>query len=113
MANWLHPNQHVRKLIGMGVVTVLMALWGWWLFNWLTPPQHNPFKPLDLVSRPGLATGYKLDRLAASPAQCFALLDAAGQEPEVGRRGLLSALFDPEREPSEDEVSAVRGRLEE
>lgn len=76
--DWLHPNLHVRRLIGMSVVTVLMSLWGWWLFNVLTPPQHNPFKPLDLTVRPGLATGFKLDRLAQDPAQCFALLDAAG-----------------------------------
>ncbi|RYY93754.1 MAG: hypothetical protein EON61_24580 [Alphaproteobacteria bacterium] len=78
MADWIHPNQHVRKLIGMGVVTILISLWGWWIFNWLTPPQHNPFKPLDLAAKPGLATGYKLDRLASNPDECFALLDAAG-----------------------------------
>ena len=78
MADWIHPNRHVRKLLGMGVVTVLMALWGWWLFNWLTPPQDNPFKPLELTEKPGLATGFKLDRLANHPALCFQLLDEAG-----------------------------------
>ncbi len=100
MADWIHPNQHVRKLVGMGVVTILIALWGWWVFNWLTPPQHNPFKPLDLVAKPGLATGYKLDRLASHPEQCFALLDAAGvkytqldrdgAQPECGLRNALT-----------------------
>jgi len=78
MTDWIHPNLHMRRLIGMAVTTVLISLWGWWLFNWLTPPQHNPFKPLDLVARPGIATGFKLDRLAQDPAQCFALLDKAG-----------------------------------
>lgn len=78
--DWIHPNLHVRRLIGMGVVTVVMALWGWWLFNWLTPPQDNPFKPLDLVARPGIATGLKLDRLKHDGAQCFDLLDEAGVE---------------------------------
>jgi hypothetical protein len=78
MADWIHPNRHVRKLLGMGVVTVLMALWGWWLFNWLTPPQDNPFKPLELTTEPGLATGFKLDRLANNPTLCFQLLDEAG-----------------------------------
>ncbi len=78
MMDWIHPNRHIRRLVGMGVVTALMGLWGWWLSNWLTPPQHNPFRPLDLATKPGLATGFKLDRLAQDPAQCFALLDAAG-----------------------------------
>lgn len=78
MTEWIHPNRHIRRLIGMGVVTVLMAIWGWWLFNWLTPARHNPFKPLELTERPGLATGFKLDRLAQNPALCFQLLDQAG-----------------------------------
>jgi hypothetical protein len=76
--DWIHPNLHVRRLIGMAVVTIALSLWGWWLFNWLTPPQHNPFKPLDLTRTPGVATGFKLDSLADEPAQCFALLDEAG-----------------------------------
>jgi hypothetical protein len=75
---WLHPNLHVRRLIGMAAVTLAMSLATWWLFNLLTPPQHNPFKPLDLTVRPGIATGFKLDRLTSSPPLCFALLDKAG-----------------------------------
>lgn len=76
--DWLHPNPHVRRLIGMALVSVLMSLAGWWLFNLLTPPQHNPFKPLDLTNEPGLATGFKLDRLGADRQTCFTLLDGAG-----------------------------------
>ena len=39
------------------------------------------------------------------------LRDGSDRGPEVGRRGLLSALFDPAREPADDELSAQRGRL--
>ncbi len=75
---WLHPNLHVRRLIGMAAVTLVMSMATWWLFNLLTPRQHNPFKPLDLAIRPGIATGLKLDGLSASPTVCFALLDNVG-----------------------------------
>jgi hypothetical protein len=75
---WIHPNMHVRRLLGMAVVTIAMSLAGWWVFNLLTPPQHNPFKPLDLAIRPGIATGFKLDGLSKSPPLCFALLDKVG-----------------------------------
>ena len=76
--DWIHPNLHVRRLIGMAAVTIAMSMAGWWIFNLLTPPQHNPFKPLDLTIRPGVATGFKLDHLRSSPQLCFGLLDAAG-----------------------------------
>ena len=76
--DWIHPNLHVRRLIGMAAVTAVMLFAAWWVFNLLTPPQHNPFKPLDLATRPGIATGFKLDRLASSPPLCFGLLDKAG-----------------------------------
>jgi hypothetical protein len=76
--NWLHPNRHVRKLIGMGAVTLGLSLLGWLVFDWLTPAQHNPFKPLDLATRPGIATGFKLDRLAQNKQKCFAALDRVG-----------------------------------
>ena len=76
--DWIHPNLHVRRLIGMAIVTVAMLSVTWWVFNLLTPAQHNPFKPLDLATRPGLATALKLDRLGSSPPLCFALLDKAG-----------------------------------
>ena len=66
---------HVRRLLGMAVVTIAMSLAGWWVFDLLTPPQHNPFKPLDLAIRPGIATGFKLGGLSKSPPLCFALLD--------------------------------------
>jgi hypothetical protein len=55
---------------------------------------------LDLAARPGLSTGFKLDRLAQDPALCFELLDQAGvkysrieltgPEPECGLRDALT-----------------------
>ena len=75
---WIHPNLHMRRLIGMAAVTLAMSFATWWVFNLLTPPQHNPFKPLDLTIRPGIATGFKLDALGSNPPLCFALLDRAG-----------------------------------
>jgi hypothetical protein len=65
-----------------------------------TPPQHNPFKPLDLASEPGLATGFKLDRLAQHPQRCFDALDRVdvgytrisreGAEPECAMENALT-----------------------
>lgn len=58
----------------MGVLTILMGLWGFWLFNWLTPPQHNPFKQLDLAWKPGLAMASKstaLQRIPPSALCCW------------------------------------------
>lgn len=55
-----------------------MLLLGWQIFNFFTPPQHNPFKPLDLTIKAGVATGYKLKSLGANKPACFALLDQAG-----------------------------------
>lgn len=43
-----------------------------------TRPQDLPWTPLDLTAPVGWATKTKLARLEADPAQCFALLDAAG-----------------------------------
>jgi hypothetical protein len=74
---WFHHSLHLRRLLGMALVTVGMSLAGWWVFNLLTPPQHNPFKPLDLTVRPGVVTGFKLDRLGEDKSACFALLDSA------------------------------------
>jgi len=78
MADWIHPNLHVRRLIGMGAVTFGLLLLGGMAFYWLAPPQDNPFKPVSLSARPGLATGFKLDRLSQNPAACFAALDKVG-----------------------------------
>jgi hypothetical protein len=55
-----------------------MLLLGWQAFNFLTPPQHNPFTPLDLTIKPGVATGCKLGSLGDQKPTCFALLDEAG-----------------------------------
>lgn len=64
----------------MAAVTVGMSLATWWLFNLLTPPQDNPFKPLDLTVKPGIVTGFKLDSLTHDKPLCFTLLDRAGVE---------------------------------
>jgi hypothetical protein len=78
--DWYHRSIHVRRLIAMALITVVMCAGAWWLVNALTPPQHNPFKPLDLTLKPGIVTGFKLDRLAHNKPACFQLLDAAGVE---------------------------------
>lgn len=75
---WFHRSLHLRRLIGMAAVTIAMLWATWWVYNLLTPPQHNPFKPLDLTLKPGIVTGFKLDSLTHDKPQCFALLDKAG-----------------------------------
>jgi hypothetical protein len=75
---WHHRSIHVRRLIYKAVITVAMLLLGWQAFNFFTPPQHNPFKPLDLKIKPGIVTGFKLDSLGHDKPKCFALLDQAG-----------------------------------
>lgn len=75
---WYRRSIHVRRLVGMAAVTVGVSLAGWWAFNLLTPPQHNPFKPLDLTVRPGIVTGFNLDTLKHNKSRCFVLLDQAG-----------------------------------
>ncbi len=77
---WYHRSLHLRRLIGMTLVTIGMSLATWWLFNLLTPPQHNPFQPLDLAVRPGVVTGFKLDGLGHDKQTCFSLLDGTGVE---------------------------------
>ncbi len=69
---------------------LLKSLWRYWigllapslvavsLFLWLAPPQHNPFAPLDLNDRPGLASHFKMTQLARHPEACFNALDATG-----------------------------------
>jgi len=48
------------------------------LFLRFAPPQHNPFVPLDLNDRPGIASHFKLTRMHRHPAACFDALDASG-----------------------------------
>jgi len=74
MLKRLHPNVHVQRLIGMALASAAISLCAWWMFNLLAPAQDNPFRPLTPATQPGLATGLKLDRLAHTPAACFALL---------------------------------------
>lgn len=42
------------------------------------PPWHNPFAPLDLNHKPGLASHFKTTRLERHPDACFSALDATG-----------------------------------
>ncbi len=76
--HWYHRSVHVRRLFYKAIITMAMLLLGWQIFNFFTPPQHNPFKPLDLTLKPGVVTGYKLDSLGADKPACFALLDEVG-----------------------------------
>ncbi|MDP3460362.1 MAG: extensin family protein [Hyphomonas sp.] len=48
------------------------------LFLRFAPPQHNPFVPLDLNHKPGLASHFKMTQLARHPDACFNALDATG-----------------------------------
>jgi len=48
------------------------------LFLWLAPPQHNPFAPLDLNDKPGLASHFKMTQLKRHASACFSALDASG-----------------------------------
>lgn len=69
---------------------LLKVLWRYWiglilpsivavgLFLWLAPPQDNPFVPLDLNHKPGLASHFKLTQLYRHPAACFGALDTTG-----------------------------------
>lgn len=49
-------------------------------FHLFAPPQHVPWKPLDLSHPVGWATGGKIDRLANDPSVCFAALEAIDVE---------------------------------
>ena len=71
-------NRHVRDLIVMAAITVGLIGAAWWAVDRFVPPQDNPFKPLDLMMPPGLATGAKLRALADDPALCRQLLAEAG-----------------------------------
>ncbi len=48
------------------------------IFLRFAPPQDNPFMPLDLNNKPGLASRYKMTQLERHPAACFNALDATG-----------------------------------
>jgi Extensin-like protein C-terminus len=48
------------------------------VFLRFAPPQHNPFVPLDLNHKPGLASHFKMTQLERHPDACFNALDATG-----------------------------------
>jgi hypothetical protein len=61
------------------------------------PARHNPFAPIDLTARPGVATPVQLARLKGDREACFTALDQAGVgytplEDEL--RGEKCGLFD-------------------
>src|SRR5690348_4883750 len=91
----IHPNPHVRKLVGMAAVSVGLGFLGYLVFDLLTPPQHNPFKPVELTREIGFATGFKLDRLSQDPNACFAALNRAGIEyTRLDKAELIKAKLD-------------------
>jgi hypothetical protein len=47
------------------------------LLIWQAPDRHNPFTPIDLTDRPGLATRHKLTNVQRHPETCFKALDDA------------------------------------
>ena len=70
-----HPLARIwRYWLGLALPSVA----GVALFLWLAPPQHNPFKPLDLNHPPGIATHYKLTQMKNHPTACFRTLDETG-----------------------------------
>jgi len=83
-------NRNPRLVKERKRLQLLKTLWRYWiglvapslvvvaLFLWLAPPQHNPFVPLDLNHKPGLASHFKMTQLERHPAACFDALDATG-----------------------------------
>lgn len=70
-------NHHIRRLAAMAAISIAMLWAALWLVDKVTPPQDNPFKPLDLTAPVGLATGMKLDAYAQRPEACFVALNKA------------------------------------
>ncbi len=66
------------RLFAMGWVSVFMLGTAWFIVDRAVPAQDVPWKPLDLADAPGVATGFKLDRLEQHPQTCRALLENAG-----------------------------------
>ncbi|MFN3912130.1 extensin family protein [Hyphomonas sp.] len=67
------------------------------VFLRFAPPQHNPFMPLDLNNRPGLASHFKMTQLERHPAACFDALDSSGVLYTVlddSPRGAACGLYD-------------------
>lgn len=67
------------------------------VFLRFAPPQHNPFMPLDLNNRPGLASHFKMTQLERHPAACFDALDSSGVLYTVlddSPRGAACSLYD-------------------
>lgn len=73
-------NAHYLRLAA-GWIAALAVGWAvLWLLNKYTPPQHNPFAPLDLRDPIGMATYRKFTNLKHDREACFAALDETGVE---------------------------------
>ena len=48
------------------------------VFLRFAPPQHNPFVPLALSHKPGLASHFKVTQLERHPDASFSALNATG-----------------------------------
>ena len=71
-------QQLQKALIRYFTLLVLPSALAIGLFLRFAPPQHNPFVPLDLNHRPGIASHFKLTQMHNHPAACFNALDATG-----------------------------------
>lgn len=70
-------NVHYLKLAAGWALAFAMVGGALWLAHKYTPPQHNPFRPLDLNHPLGMATYSKFSTLKHERETCFAALDAA------------------------------------
>lgn len=64
-------------LIAAAVTALSLAIGAWALDRW-APPQDLPWKPFDLDQPIGIATHFKLARIAADDRACRAALQAGG-----------------------------------
>ena len=64
-------------LIAAAAAALALAVVAWTVGRW-APPQDLPWKPFDLDQPIGLATHFKLARIAADDHACRAALEAGG-----------------------------------
>lgn len=64
----------LRALFALLVISAGVAGWAVHSGRIVVPPHWNPWAPLDLAEPPNWLTRYKLERTAADPALCSAVL---------------------------------------
>lgn len=76
---WKSAKPILRLLAGWLVAAVILypILWIGWRY---LPPEHNPFREIDLSRPIGAATHTQLSRLADKPAACMRALEDIGIE---------------------------------